>query len=183
MSSNELEKKREKKKTILFAGKSYTIYATVYDYHDQDDKALHFGPSVHISKLSADTFWYFFQIVKDDCLDDDFLENGKNEHEMVTEILFQHFNKESLDEQKSLENAIRKYIEELEKYEFYDPNGTLEKISFSDLMKAIETKIKALREEKIAFWERFFEVYKRNKEEYDTQVNKRFERMEKPPWA
>ena len=72
MPSNELEKKREKIKAILFAEKSYTIYATIYDYHDQDDKALRFGPSFHISKLSADTFWYFFQIVKDDCLDDDF---------------------------------------------------------------------------------------------------------------
>ena len=171
MPSNELEKKREKKKTILFAEKSYTIYARVHDYHhDKDDKALRFGSSVHISKLSADTFWYFFNIIKDDSLRDDYLETEKNEPEMVTKILFQHFNKEILDEQKSLENAIRKYIEELGKYEFYDPDGTLEKISFNDLMKSIETKIKALKDEKIAFWERLFEVYKRDKEEYDAQV-------------
>ena len=170
MPSNELEKKKEKIKAILFAGKSYTIYATVYDYHDQDDKALRFGPSFHISKLSADTFWYFYNTIKSGALRDDYLETGKNELEMVTEILFQNFNKESLDEQESLENSIRKYIEELGKFEFYDPDGTLEKISFSDLVKTIETKLKELREEKIAFWERLFEIYKKNKKQYDTQL-------------
>ena len=180
MPSNELKKK---KKLDLFAEKSYTIYATVYDYHDQDDKALRFGPSDHISKLSADTFWYFFNIIKDDALRDNYLETGKNEPEMVTEVLFQHFNKESLDEQESLESAIRKYIEKLGKYEFYDPDDSLEKISFSDLMKIIEVKLKELREEKISFWEKVFEVYKKNKKQYDTQVIRRFERMEKSPWA
>ena len=183
MPSNGLEKKKEKTRAILFAEKSYTIYATVYDYHDQDDKALRFGSSVHISKLSADTFWYFYNTIKSGALRDDYLEAGKDEPEMVTEILFQIFNKESLDEQGSLENSIHKYIKELGKYEFYDPDGTLEKISFSDLMKTIEVKLKELREENISFWERLFEVYKKNKKQYDTQVMRRFERREKSPWA
>lgn len=170
----------EKKKENLFDEKSYTIYARIHDYKDQDDKALSFGASCHISKLSADTFWCFFRIIKDDCLKDNHLETGKNESEMLSEVLFQNFNKESLDEQESLENAIRNYIEKLRKYEFFEPDpNSLEKISFSDLMKTIEAKLKALREEKISFWERLFEVYKKNKKHYDTQVIKRFDRMER----
>jgi len=102
------------------------------------------------------------------------IDTEKNEFEKISNVLFQTFKLEDLDDQNSIEPVLDRYIKDLKKFEFYVPEDLsgkkgLSKQGINEVIKYFEESLRALREEEIIFWEKLFEEYKKDKEGYNLE--------------
>ena len=102
------------------------------------------------------------------------IDTEKNEFEKISNVLFQTFKLEDLDDQNSIELVLDRYIKDLKKFEFYVPEDLsgkkgLSKQGINEVIKYFEESLRALREEEIIFWEKLFEEYKKDKEGYNLE--------------
>ncbi|MHA1376646.1 MAG: hypothetical protein ACTSR7_20385 [Promethearchaeota archaeon] len=158
----------------------YNVYLKVTD--DQDQKIdWHF--SFKKSKKTYKTIETFFTLIMGEGLKDHYAENVSDTFENVIEVLFQNFDSKSLNRNGSLEEAINQHIRTLEKDVFYLPDGLVDEFKdkliqeesgqywcgLNTLAEIFKRSMKSLRDEKIQFWNKFLELYRKNQEAYDLE--------------
>lgn len=167
-----------------FKDKAYEVYIRAYD-QSRKDKAIDWLPSSNITHLGYKLLFAFFDFLRSTSLHDSYVQNLEDEFGNISSILFENFNLESLDEKGSLEDAIEKNIKELEEYRFFLPKsltnlienkknfipyGTIgHKAGLDSVLESFRDLLKALRDEKIEFWKRVFDMYKEDKKAFDLE--------------
>ena len=170
---------------LPFTNQAYDVFIEAHDQSGQD-KAIDWLPSLKISNLGYKLLFAFFDLVRSASLHDNYASNLEDEFDNISGSLFKNFNLENLDGKGSLEDSIKNYIEELEKYHFFLPKKLTNFIKNKENLIAYDTGIgyegdldsvlecireilKSLRDEKIEFWKKVFEKYKDDKEGYDLE--------------
>ncbi|UCC18271.1 MAG: hypothetical protein JSV62_09135 [Promethearchaeota archaeon] len=171
----------------LFTSRAYDVNLEVAGDPQDLQFPEKYSFTQHVSELSRKGFFAFFNLVASEALKDNYTDNIEDEFGSIVNVLFQRFKLDQLDDQGSIEGSIKEYILELEKYIFFLPDIFLNSKIFLDrtnynlspnesgsyycdletLAKILLDVLRLLREEKIAFWKRFLEEYKKDKEGYD----------------
>jgi len=176
---------KEKEDSSPFTDRAYDVYIEAHDQSGQD-KAIDWLPSSKISNLGYKLLFAFFDFIRSSSLHDNYARNLNDEFGNISGTLFKNFNLDNLDDKGSLEGSIENYIEELEQYHFFLPKRLTNLIEDKKNMVPLESGIgyeadldsvlvcfrdllKSLRDEKIRFWKRVFEMYKEDKEAYDLE--------------
>lgn len=182
----------DKRSESPFTKKAYKITIEAFDQENQD-RPVQWKFYLDLSELGYKLMFDLFDLVKDAVLSDSYVKYLDNEFEKVLEVLFQWFNLESLNEHGSLENAIKQHIRKLKEYIFYLPKNLIGKIkdkvtqnesgfhycNLETLATIIKNAIKSLRDEKIQFWNKIFQLYKKDKEAYDLEFRTKATRHKK----
>lgn len=183
-----------KETTSAFTDRAFDINLNVVD----NDNELQFPEknsfTHHVSSLSRKVLLGFFKLVAAESLKDNYTDDLSDEFGNIINTLFQKFKLNDLDERGSLEDSLQNYIEKLKKYRFFVPNSIakegLEGLSplefnigyegdIKSVLECIENRLKALRDEKIRFWEALVEKYKEDKAGYDLGFRTKRTRQEK----
>lgn len=176
---------KELKESSPFTDKAFDISINVINREDLPIREKWRSTS-HITELAHRFFFSFFSLVAGECLKDNYTDNIEDEFENIVDLLFRRFNSDNLSAQGSLEGSIGEYIKRLEKYHFFVPNdlvdlvednNDLTSLEFSSgsegdldsVVDCIRDVLKSLRDEKIEFWKRVFELYTEDKEAYDLE--------------
>ena len=123
----------------------------------------------------------FFELIKNERISERDVEDNSDTFGNISNALFQNFNLKSLNSNGSLEEAIKKRIEELGKYNFYLPKDlvpddksglTKNDVGFYDcnidlLADIFKKTMKSLRDKKIEFWKSVLAEYDKDREGYD----------------
>jgi len=188
--------KKSRERNTLFTEIIYDIYLKVQQEIPVPDR---YSSALHVSELSRKIIFGLFSLVASESLKYNYTDNIDDKFGNIINVLFQKFEMESLNGRGSLENAIDEYIHQLEEKVFFIPSIFFENEKFLDkkkynlehdeigrnfgkldtLAKIFIDVVKSLREEKIAFWKKFLEEYKKDKEGYDLEFRTKAKRFHK----
>ncbi|NVM17091.1 MAG: hypothetical protein HWN80_05195 [Candidatus Lokiarchaeota archaeon] len=161
-----------------FTKDSFTAICSITDAEGKGVKDL---LSHHKSALGCKTLEGFFNLIKNEALQNSDIGDNKSEFDKISEVLYQNFELENLSGNKSLEKAIEEFIAKLNRYEYYIPEELVGEQkegltplgidyyvgSFDALNSLMSNAMKSLREEKIQFWKGLLEKYRKDKEALD----------------
>lgn len=182
-------------KSSPFTDRAYDISIKIDDYDDLPIREKWRSTS-HVSELSRKAFFSLFSLVASECLKDNYTNNIEDEFGNIVDLLFRRFNLDHLDDKGSLEDSIKEYIQGMGEYLYFLPNDLVrlvkDKRSLTSLefdtgyegdldsvVECIQDLLKTLRDEKIRFWEKVFEMYKEDKEVYDLEFRTKASRHKK----
>ena len=161
----------------LFTEKGYTVIVDVTSNDEQVDTNFFLYSSEFDYKLILS----LFRLVKNEALNEKVVEDANDTFKNVSNALFQNFNLQSLNENKSLRDAIQRHIEELRKYDFYLPSDLVPDdkkgitknevgsylCNIESLAEIFKNTIKLLRDKKIEFWNALLSEYNKDREGFD----------------
>lgn len=124
------------------------------DVNQPPESALYFLSS----KIAYNLFFSLGEYIREEAINITNLTDGPTDFDKISRLFFQEFKLEDFNDSGSLENKILQHIKKLKKNDF-----TL-------LLNFIGNKFRALRKEKIDFWEKILEKYMQNKDKYDKKV-------------
>ncbi|MFX1417372.1 MAG: hypothetical protein ACFE9N_00480 [Promethearchaeota archaeon] len=165
----------------LFTDRSYSIFTEIFNSNGLVKRL----DSTILSQSQVKLLSNLFFIVKNAYAKRNIsFDTEKSEFEKVSNVFFQTFKLDDLDDQDSLESAMERYIEDLTKFEFYVPEDLsssrkLYKQGINEVLKYFEESLRTIREEEIIFWERLFEEYKKDKEGYNLEFRTTATRFKK----
>lgn len=177
----------------LFTNLSFNINITIDDDQDGPPPLEKWAFAYHVSELSRRAFFALFKLLKNEALKIKYVDDICNEFGNFVNVLFQRFNSGDLDKRGSIEDSLQNYINNLKDYNYYIPKNMVNlgkhQIEPNDVgvyYDELETVItifrdilRTLRDEKIMFWEKLFEEYKKDKEGYDLGFRTIVTRQEK----
>ena len=163
---------------LPFTEDSFTAICSITDAEGKEVKNLF---SHHKSALGCKILEGFFNVIKGEALRSSHIGDNEGEFDKISDVLYQNFESKNLSGSKSLEKSIKRFIVELEHSEYYIPEELVEDNkkgltpleinyyfgSFDTLISLISNALKSLREEKIQFWKRLLEKYRKDKEPLD----------------
>ena len=161
----------------LFTEKGYTVIVDVTSNDEQVDTNFFLYSSEFDYKLILS----LFRLVKNEALNEKVVEDANDTFKNVSNALFKNFNLQSLNENKSLRDAIQRHIEELRKYDFYLPSDLVPDdkkgitkhevgsylCNIESLAEIFKNTIKLLRDKKIEFWNALLSEYNKDREGFD----------------
>jgi hypothetical protein len=109
------------------------------------------------SNLGVNMLFILIKLVRNESLKLPFPRDD-TEFDKILKFLFQDFDLDDFDEQNSIECSIVDYINQLKEYKFYIP------------INYIISVLKALRAEKIHFWEYVLKKYREKKKDFDEKL-------------
>ncbi|MBY8991271.1 MAG: hypothetical protein KGD58_11000 [Candidatus Lokiarchaeota archaeon] len=172
----------EERQNSVFTRHAYNVNLTVEDGSENLIVPEKWIFAYNVSGLSRELFFGLFDLVKNQSLSENYVEDIEDEFGNLINVLFQKFNLDHLDDQGSLEGSIEKYISKLNDFIFFLPKSLvkekkegLSSLEFDigyegnidTIAEYFKERLKSLREEKVSFWKRLFEEYKKDKEGYD----------------
>ena len=183
----------------LFTDHAYDINLEVVGDRQDLQFPEKYSFTQHVSELSRKIFFAFFNLVASESLKDNYSESFGDKFGNIVNVLFQRFSLDQLDEHNSIEGSIEDYISELKEYSFFLPKIFLDNKNFLDksnynlrhdefsfyscdldtLARIFKDVLKLLRDEKITFYKRLFEEYKKDKEGYDLEFRTKATRFKK----
>ncbi len=163
---------------LVFTEDSFTAICSITDAEGKGVKNLF---SHHKSALGCKILEGFFNVIKNEALQDGYADDYKSEFDNISRVLYQKFELKNLSGSKSLEEAIEDSIVKLNLYEYYIPDELVEDNkegltplgidyylgSFDTLILLVSNALKSLREERINFWKILLEKYRGDKEAFD----------------
>jgi len=163
---------------LLFTEDSFTAICSITDAEGKGVKNLF---SHGKSALGCKILEGFFNVIKNEALQNGHIGDDESEFDKISGVLYQNFKLEDLSGNKSLEKSIEHFIAKLEHYEYYIPEELVEEKkegltplggdyylgSFDALNSLMSNALKALREERIDFWAKLLNKYRRDKEALD----------------
>ena len=174
----------------IFTRKTFNIYLKVTDSKDQK---IHWQFSLNVSEQGYRAIKDFFTLIMGEVLKDHHANNDSDDFSNISRVIFRRFNMSSLNECDSLEEVIKRYIQNLKEYTFFLPTGLTEYnenktvkseidrdyYDLSVLVEIFKNTMRSLRDEKIEFWNRIFQLYQKDKEAYDLDFRTKHLRREK----
>jgi len=135
------------------------FYITLEAYLRQNslEKPVKFDTADISSNLGVNLLFMLIQFVKNESLK---LPSSRKDTDFdnILSLLFQNFHLDGFDNQNSLESSIVDYINQLKKFKLYIP------------IIYIVSIFKALRAEKIQFWEYILKKYQERKKDFDERL-------------
>ena len=163
---------------LPFTKDSFTAICSITDAEGKGVKNLF---SHHKSALGCKILEGFFNVIKGEALQNSHIGDNESEFDKISTVLYQNFKLENLSGNKGLEKSIEHFIAELKHYEYYVPEELVKENkegltpleinyylgSFDTLISLMSNALKALREERIRFWNGLLEKYRKDKEALD----------------
>jgi len=146
---------------------NFYISLKAYLKNQSREEPIKFDTADISSNLGVNLLFMLIKLVRNEALDLPFSRND-TEFNKIFDFLFQNFNNfDYFDDQNSLESSIVDYINQLKKYKFYIP------------INYVLSVLKALRAEKIQFWEYILNKYRERKKNFDEKLFLLLKNLEK----